>query len=53
MSKYRIKGEYGNNNITVFTEWLEIPYGEVLGVKAGLEISGWTDCEIQSEGSDE
>lgn len=45
--EHRIKGEYGKENITVFTEWLDCKNVEAMGIMLGLEISGWENCEIE------
>ena len=47
MSKYRVKGETGSANITVFTEWFDYPKSKVQGIEMGLTLKGWENTEIE------
>jgi len=52
MRKVRLKGDVGDEDMTVMTEWIDRPAdGEMTGIEMGLKIRGWRN--IRREEKDE
>lgn len=49
MTEYRVKGETGSGDITVFTEWFDDTKPKVQGIEIGLRLKGWVNTEIEEK----